>query len=171
MTVDYNTLAKTSILQAALEVDGKRQELCFNKYQLDAVVSFGSNNVSMYSVAGRTCIQETIPFVTFQYGDIKEVRLSICCRNFEKIGLSLLNEFHIDMIIILNNSLSYQLEIQSWNLFDVLYESLKKQNVKIIDPLEIYQSWCGDMFDEINHDLGINEIVTNNALLRENNIR
>ena len=69
--------------------------------------------------------KKKMSFDTIEYSKLNKVKISLCRRNYGAISAILVNEYHLDITLFLNDGNSYQLESQSWNDFLKAVEIMK----------------------------------------------
>lgn len=146
MTINYISLAKTHIFNTLLTFQGKSEKVYYHKYKPEIAVDFTEDNISFYAFHTLTNKKKKEAFLSIEYKDIKNVTLSLCRRNYgTTMSIPIImNEYHIDFIIYLNNGESYYLESQSWSYFTQIVDLLTDKNIKVIDQLNIYKNYLQD---------------------------
>lgn len=166
MSIDYNQLAKTKIFLTDIEYKGKRDKVLYHKYKPDCCLNIEEDSLYLHSMNSLMEKKKKDFFKKIKYSELKEVSLSICRRNYGSIASIIINEYHMDIILSLNDDTSYQLESQSWRMLKLFVDELKQNNVLIKDPLNIYHNYLVNgekylekldvVFDEIVKQYNIN---------------
>ena len=136
--INYKELAKKNIFNTEISVDGVKEMVYYHKYKPDLGIDVNNNNIYIYAINSLTNSWKKKPVDIIEYSNINDVKISVCRRNYGAIAGVIVNEYHLDIIINLNDGSSYQLESQSWNNFIKMIDKLLYKDVQVIDSMDVY---------------------------------
>jgi hypothetical protein len=135
-------LAITNIFNTEISINGRKESIFYHRYKPEYILDVTDESINLYAIGILTSLRKKKPFEKIHYSNIKDVTISVCRRNYGIIAAIIVNEYHLDLILNLNNGESYQLESQSWNNFLKLIDKLYLENVTINDQLNIYKGYA-----------------------------
>lgn len=133
-------ISKKNILQAIVEIKGKRSNAIVHKYKPDTVIDFSDEGISLFSTGALTNKKKNM-FFSCNYCEVSQFELSICKRNYGTIAGVLVNEYHIIFLFTLHNGQSFEIESASWQQLLDMVVLLKNNNVIVCDLLDIYNNY------------------------------
>lgn len=139
--IDYKKFAEKNILNTEIRINGKKDVISYHKYKSNFGLDLTDENINVYAINVLTKKWKKKPFETIKYTDIDKVKISICRRNYSMIASIIVNEYHLDITTYLKNGFSYQFETQYWNSFVEMINKFSSKEVRIIDPIDIYNNY------------------------------
>lgn len=174
MNDNYIVLGRTRILMAEIEVNDTKEKIYYHKYKPEVIANFTNRCIYLHATNFLTNSKKKMSFDTIEYSKLNKVKISLCRRNYGAISAILVNEYHLDITLFLNDGNSYQLESQSWNDFLKAVEIMKDNNVDIIDEMNViynYNKSKKDYLKELDSTFDELAVKYNLQHYRGNNIR